>query len=166
MLEITIDISQIAGAADAFGRFPEKMKAALRTANVESQRELLKEAKDRVHVVTGTLRRSITAPAPEELPDGWSGRVGPGVVYAAMEEFGFTGPQAVRAHIRSSCFGRATRPFTVPAHMRNIVRREHPYLRPAVVAARDRILEIHRKAVDRVLADIGSSSRAGGGGEE
>lgn len=148
MLNITIDYSQIAGAARAMAEFPEKLKKNLRAAMVWSQREVLKESKDRVHVVTGTLRRSISAPAPEENSEGgWTGRVGTNVRYAAMEEFGYSGPQQVRAHIRHSAFGRETKPFSVRAHVRTLNRKEHPYLRPALAAARDEIIRLHTKAI-------------------
>ena len=154
MLELTIDVSQIQGAAEALRQFSERLKAHMRTAMQFSLDEVLKHAMDAVHVRTGTLRRSINTSRPIEVGTGFEGKIGTNLSYAAMEEFGFTGLQNVRAHIRSSCFGRSTRPFTVPAHSRNINRQEHPYLRPALAMSIDAIQGFHEKAVADTAAEM------------
>jgi hypothetical protein len=155
MLNLTIDVSQIAGAAEAFAKMPERMKKHLRTAMVDSEQEVFKHAFDRVHVISGTLKRSITmAPPTENSGGGYDGKIGTNLVYARMEEYGYTGPQNVRSHQRTHAFGRTTRPFTVPAFTRNINRREHPYMRPALAQARDAIIRYHQKSIADAVAEI------------
>lgn len=159
MLTIDVDISQIAGAEEAFKRMPERLKKHMKLAMTDSLSKILEGAFDRVHVITGTLRRSITASHPiENDRGGYDGKVGTNLVYARMEEYGFTGPQNVRAFQRESAFGRPTRPYTVPAHTRNINRPEHPYMRPALAAARDSIVKYHQQAVRDAVAEMRSSA--------
>lgn len=161
MLTIDVDLRQIEGAEIAFRKMPERLKKHMKIAMQDSLYEVLKHAMDRVHVITGTLRRSITASRPVANSDGgFSGKVGTNLVYARMEEYGYTGPQNVRSHSRNHAFGRVMRDFTVQAFTRNVNRPEHPYLRPALAESRDAIIRFHKQAVTDAVAELGMS---GGG---
>lgn len=73
-----------------------------------------------------------------------------GVPYAAIHEFGFQGPITVKSHVRviTQAFGRPieSTPVLVGQHQRNINVRARPYLRPAVIETREKVLEILRDA--------------------
>lgn len=163
MLDLSIDVSQIDGAARLFAEFPERLKKNLQTAMQDSEYEVLKEAKDRVHVITGTLRRSITAARPEANAEGgWTGRVGTNVVYAAMEEFGFKGVQQVRSFVRSVKSRNvserrkkiASGVAYVRAHSRNVNRTGHPYLTTGLAASRAEILRLHETAITKTMTEM------------
>jgi hypothetical protein len=161
VLNVEIDLRGIEGAGDAFKRMPERLKKHLRVAMVDSLSEVLKGAFDRVHVISGTLRRSITTTHPiENMSGGYDGKIGTNLAYARMEEYGYRGPQNVKAFQRSSAFGRPTRLYTVPAFTRNINRPEHPYLRPALAAARESIIQFHRQAVTDTLSEMNAGGAA------
>lgn len=159
MLTIEVDVSQIAGAEAAFRQVPARLKKHMKTAMQDSLYEVLKHGMDRVHVITGTLRRSITATRPiENTGGGYDGKVGTNLVYAKMEEYGYSGPQNVRSHTRTRAFGRETRPYIVGAFTRNINRPEHPYLRPALAESRDAIIRFHQQAVADTVAEMGGAA--------
>jgi hypothetical protein len=161
VLNITVDVSQIDRAAEAFAKAPDRLKKHLKTAMTDSLHEVLKGAFDRVHYISGTLRRSITSSRPiENMGGGYDGKVGTNLVYARMEEYGFKGPQNVKAHQRTSAFGRPTRPYTVGPFTRNINRPEHPYMRPGLAASRDAIVRYHQQAVSDALSEINSGGSA------
>jgi len=62
-----------------------------------------------------------------------------GVSYAAIHEFGFQGPVTIRQHERLSRLGNS---HTVKQHSRDVNITARPYIRPALVAHRDKILSI------------------------
>jgi hypothetical protein len=189
VLNITVDVSQIDRAAEAFAKAPERLKKHLKLAMTDSLSEVLKGAMDRVHVVTGTLRRSITASRPvENEGGGYDGRVGTRVVYGPMEEYGVTNQtQNVRAYTRNvksrSVFGQVSVQTAsglygtadtfvsrrrklaqgiafVHPFSRIVNRPEHPYMRPGLAASRDAIVRYHQQAVSDALSEINSGGSA------
>lgn len=90
---------------------------------------------DRLGVVTGRLRSSITKKTTEE-DDGVVVQVGTNVRYAAAWEFGFDGVQQVDAHLRvvSKVFGRSVNATVtqVRAHSRKVNNKAKPFLQPAI----------------------------------
>lgn len=89
-----------------------------------------------LHVRTGTLRRSINA---QVFDKGSSiyGVVGTNVKYAPPHEFGFSGSQQVKAHLRmmKTAWGhpvRNPRKIMVNAHQRQVNLPERSFLRSAL----------------------------------
>jgi hypothetical protein len=160
VLNVTVDVSQIEGAARAFRDYPDRLKKHLGVAMTDSLHEVTKELKDRVPVKTGALRRSWNEELPvKSNPDdasgiGFVGTLGTNLVYARIVEYGFQGIEIVSAHTRSECFGRPTRPFTVPAHTRTVNRPAHPYARPALEVAAPRIQQFHREAITDAMNEV------------
>lgn len=158
VLNIEIDVSQIRGAEEALRRFPLRLKEHMRTAMKFSLEEVLKRALDLVPWKTGTLRRSINMSKPMEVGTGFDGVVGTGgLPYARIIEYGFSGPQNVRAFIRSGAFGRPTAPYTVPSHTRQVNRAAQPYMRPALAASADAIQGFHAQAVEDTASEMSGS---------
>lgn len=188
MLTIDVDLRQIEGAAEAFRQMPERLKKYMKTAMVDSLQEVFKHAFDRVHRVSGTLQRSLTMSRPvANAEGGFDGRVGTNLSYARVEEYGFVGPQNVKAHVRNvhgrNVFGKVDVQVASGLHggadtfvsrrrkiaqgiayvhpfVRNVNRPEHPYLRPALAESRDAIIRFHKQAVTDAVAELGMS---GGG---
>jgi hypothetical protein len=163
VLTVEITVGELEGASEAFAAAPDRLKIHMREAMVESLKVVLKGALDRVHVISGTLRRSITAARPEENSEGgFDGRVGTNLAYARAEEFGFRGEENVRGYSRR-VRGRDVREARkmvaagvgfVSPHTRRINRPPHPYLVPALEAARDAIIQAHGKAIEDTFADV------------
>jgi hypothetical protein len=157
-MTLTIDYTKLTGARMLWEKYPERLQKRLLDAMNESLIELTKEVKERVPVKTGTLRRSWNPEWPPKANSsgapGYSGRVVSNLSYAAYQEFGFQGVEQVKAHERSECFGRQTRPFMVPAHSRQVDYAGKPYARPALAAVTPRIVEIHQQAVQHAVTDI------------
>jgi phage gpG-like protein len=86
------------------------------------------------------LRATVTASAP----------------YAAFQEYGFTGTETVRAHLRqqTQAFGRATAPVTaqVRAHDRRVDYPAHSYLRSALAELAPNIAATLQAATAEALA--------------
>ena len=121
------------------------LKAAFLIQDESAQRQIagggrgkgkyLKALDHRLTSRTGTLRRSIRVNR-TGLPR--SVQIGTDLVYGAVHEVGgrISVPSStVKAHTRSSAFGRKTRPFTVPSHTRRAHSAEYndrPFLQPAL----------------------------------
>jgi phage gpG-like protein len=86
-------------------------------------------------VRTGRLRRGVNQRTDDDGATVRS-RTGENVEYAAFHELGYHGSQTVKAHQRTSAFGRETKPFTVPQHSRRVDYAGRPFLRPALDAKR------------------------------
>lgn len=89
-----------------------------------------------LNVRTGRLRRSIHEKI-EELPGEISGKVGTNVVYGRVHEYGFSGVESVKSHLRTikSAFGKELsepRTFSVKAHQRHVNIPEKSFLRSAL----------------------------------
>lgn len=161
MLEIKIDVRQIARGAEAFRKMPERLQQRLLDAMMASEFAVLKQIGDRTPVRTGNLRRSETADLPPKpQPDGklgWLGRVLIGAEYGRAVEFGKTKREKVRAHVRSEAWGRPTQPFTVRAHMRTPNQPAHPFVRPGLAAAEPTVRDRHVDAVRKTIQDMSDS---------
>ena len=156
-LQIVIDVSEIAGGARAFASYPARLQEHLLEAMEFSMHEVHKEISDRVPVKTGTLRRSINEELPPQAAStgiGYTGIIGTNLVYARAVEYGFHGPETVRAHIRSVVFGKTVSPFTVPTFTRTGNTPAQPYAEPGLAAARDTVEELHIKAITDTFEDI------------
>ena len=155
-MKITVDWTPLERGRVLFEKYPERLQRALLPAMVESLSVVVKEIKDRVPHVSGTLRRSWNAELPPRAAGtGYVGRVGSNLDYARFIEFGFHGPEEVKAHSRSSCFGRPTRPFLVPAHTRTVNYGGSPYVRPGLAAAAPQVQQIHADAVEKATRGLG-----------
>ena len=88
-----------------------------------------------LHVRTGRLRRSIHSRITEDRTSV-TGIVGTNVEYAAVHEYGYTGPQTVKEHLRTikQAFGKTITPttVTVAAHTRTVKLPERSFLRSAL----------------------------------
>jgi hypothetical protein len=154
---IQIDVSELAGGAAAFRSYPERLQTHLLEAMTGSMHEVTKEQKDRIPVVTGTLRREWNEKLPPDANSsglGYTGTIGTNLAYAAAVEFGFQGIETVRAHIRSIAFGRTVTPFTVPAHTRVANQPARHYAADGLNAARDTVEALHRKAITDTFEEM------------
>lgn len=162
MIEITLDASSIERAVDLLRRFPDRLKEALRKANINSSAHVLARIKQ-VKLVggnplnrrTGNLIRSWAVIPPVEERDGWRGGVGSNCSYAAAHEFGVDKTQnvMVRAHTRKvvQVFGRPVRGVTaeVSAHTRaqHTKLPARPYARPSFAEVAERIQSTHHDQI-------------------
>lgn len=181
MIEMDVNLEELDGAAEAFRRAPERVREFLRDAMYESGLEVLKAAKDRVHVISGALRRAITTSGVESIGSGFRVRIGAKLPYARIEEEGFTGEENVRQHSRrvksrnvyasskaqvaSGIRGgkdvyRSRRSKVaqgiayVRAHSRRVNRPGHPYLSTALENSGETVRTIHRDAMNDAVAEV------------
>lgn len=116
------------------------MEAALAGA-----RDIETQAKINVPKRSGNLSRSIHVEPGASTANSAVATVGTNVVYAAMIEYGYHGPEAVKAHFRTikEAFGRRLK-FPVTAHVnafvRQINRAAQPYMRPALDTTRAQVV--------------------------
>lgn len=101
-----------------YGTIPKRVEGALRQAiedlSITLQRTVKQKLSGEVlNTVTGNLRSSINRQIYGEGA-ALSASVGTNVIYAAMHEYGFTGDETVRAHIRRNReqMSRATKTYT------------------------------------------------------
>nr|DAT12907.1 MAG TPA: hypothetical protein [Bacteriophage sp.] len=97
-----------------------------------------------LHVRSNNLRGSIHQEVTQD-GDTIIGRVGTNVEYAAYHEYGFTGAQSVKSHMRMMryAFGKPMkqpRKVLVQAHTRNVDYPAHSFLRTAMQDMRDEIM--------------------------
>lgn len=98
-VQVVVRFNHLAGIAQSLRpRAAEEVERAAR--NIE------RDAKARVPVDTGTLRRSIHVEAPSQL----SRVVGPNTPYARRIEYGFNGADA-----RGRVYHQPGRPYLIPA---------------------------------------------------
>lgn len=109
-----------------------------------------------LRVRTGTLRRSITRRV-EDSERAISGIVGTNVAYAAFHEYGFSGSEHVKEHLRriTQAFGRplkgGAKKITVRAHTRRVEYPPHSFLRTALAEMEGQIkAEIEGAAAESV----------------
>lgn len=156
-----------ANVVRSFGRVSPEVRAEIGKATGRIVLRLMRNVKrDKLSgqvlkVRTGRLRRSITQRV-EEAGDVITGIVGTNVEYAARHEFGFTGTETVKAHLRlvKQAFGKDLKHpvwATVGTHTREAKYPEHSFLRSALkeLAASGKIAAEYRKALqDGVKAAI------------
>lgn len=114
----------------------EMRKAISRAAVMLVAAIKMKLSDDVLHVRTGTLRRSVGYKIVED-DSGIAAIVGTNLVYGAVHEFGFHGPEQVKAYNRrvTKAFGR---PLTKPtiarvrAHTRNVNFPERSFVRTSL----------------------------------
>lgn len=148
MAAFNITIPNLGETLKAFEAYGESAQGAVYAGMLRTALEAQTQARTTVHKVTTNLARSITL---EERRQDLEIDVFTNVEYAAIEEFGFDGPQYVRKHERtvSQAFGRRITPVTatVTAHTRQVFREPHPYMGPAAESA-------ERAIAGNVLAEL------------
>ncbi len=111
---------------------------------------------DVLHVRTGTLRRGITQ-REDDSKESISGIVGTNVAYAARHEYGFTGTESVKEHLRTitKAFGKEIKSgavtFSVRAHNRRVNYPPHSFLRSALTEMEPQIKASLEKAVGEAM---------------
>lgn len=117
----SIEISGVSSFAKSIDLLKAKVDAASRDAVVSGAHLIEANAKARVPVKSGRLRRSITLVDTTSLGAGiWQARVAPTTVYGRRVELGFVGTDSLGRNFTAS------NPFN--AH-------GHPYFTPGVHAA-------------------------------
>lgn len=101
-----------------------------------------------LRVRTGALRRSIQQMVEDDGSAVYGRVYSTGdVKYAGVHEFGFSGQETVRAHTRSTVFGRKVEPFTVASFTRNMNMPERSFMRSSLNDMAEQIREGMREAV-------------------
>lgn len=164
-----------------FGGFAKAAHDSLRVVMEDLAIEMQTKVKqklsgDVLHNRTGTLRRSINY---RMMDDGSniSAAVGTNIVYAAIHEYGFSGSETVRAHIRRSRvqmaqathrykkadgsyglktsmtgkFGKKTGVIQVRSFTRNMVMPERSYLRSTL---KEMAPTIRKRLADAVIKAV------------
>ena len=124
---------------DRLAALPDKADSALRAAATD----LVARLRDRVdgnlsdgvlNARTGALRASLAAGLAQG--GGIAATVSASTPYAAFQEYGFSGSESVRAHLRlqAQAFGRPIRPVEVQVrgYSRQVDYPAHSYLRSAL----------------------------------
>jgi len=146
-VNLTVDIRADALLARIAG-VQERLQANLRSAVtrlsivVQSSVKEDKLSGQALSVRTGTLRRSINRVVNEDA-SGVFASVGTNVVYAAIHEYGYQGPQSVREHTR--------RGATVRAFVRNVNLPARSFLRSTLQEREGEIQMTLRQAVLRAV---------------
>jgi len=138
---------------------PGGMQTALRKTVQRLALQLLSVTKkklsdDVLHVRTGRLRRSINQRVEEE-GHSVTGVVGSNVVYAKRQEYGFTGNESVKAHLRNitKVFGKSVTPhqISVKSFSRKVNYPAHSFLRTALEEMRPQIEAEMSKAMGEAM---------------
>lgn len=109
-----------------------------------------------LHVRTGTLRRSINRRV-EMRSDGVWAIIGTNVEYGAVHEYGYKGPQTIKAHLRMMrvAFGRPVkdpRQIMVGQHTRQVNLPERSFLRSSLRDFEQRAQAAIQRAAAEALA--------------
>ena len=137
----------------------EAMDGAMRKATVRGALKLLRHIKaDKLsgqvlNVRSGRLRRSINQRVEEKSGGVFDGIVGTNVEYAARFEYGFSGSESVRAHIRKGKNG----PVNVRAFTRNVNVPERSFMRSALNDMADDINIELASAMRKVVLGLNKS---------
>jgi hypothetical protein len=165
MIKFSIDVQEIAHAAQLMKDFPEVIKPELLKANRNSSAILLQGIYNNMQSwrKTGTLMRSWKVLPTTETEEGFTGGAAAGGIpgkdgrkysYAAVWEFGFHGTVNVRAHQRVYRSGTVGQ---VRSHERTMNVTARPYVRPALETSRQAIGGFHMDAVKRAWARVGGA---------
>lgn len=103
-----------------------------------------------LQVRTGRLRRSITEVV-ETSGDRVEGTVGTNAEYAAIHEYGYTGPVNVMESLRTSKLGNV---FPVRAHVRNVDMPERSFIRSALAELQPDIRAFIEQAVSNQIMRV------------
>lgn len=135
------------------GQVRGKLRASIARLIVQLQRNVMqgKLSGQVLKVRTGTLRRSIDQRV-QEGAAGIAGTVWTNLSYAPRHEFGFTGAESVKEHLRmcKQAFGRPLkepRQITVRAHTRSVNYPPHSFLRTTLYEMGPEIIQALRVAV-------------------
>ncbi len=152
-IKVSIEDHGIGAALDALGA---DMSDAVGSATSDALHMVESAAKTNAPKRTGRLAGSIRVTGPGGGGGGWTGKVGPHVVYANIQEFGgvitphghpflaFNWPGAP-AGMRRLPDGRVlARHVTIPAH---------PYMRPAVGEVRPQVVPLYEAALAKVIEE-------------
>ncbi len=142
---LNIDIEGEAELAARFAAMPDAIRAELAKKLAELAQKLEDKIKNDklggevLQARSGALRDSIAV----SLDDGVASIFSRGVKYAAAQEYGFSGEEAVTAHSRmiKQAFGKAIAPKTifVRAFSRHMDLAEHSFMRSALDEMQDEI---------------------------
>lgn len=142
------------------GSQPEVIKGALKESIGRLTLALLVKAKEKLsdqvlHVRTGRLRRSVTSRL-DESGNTVTGVVGTNVSYAARHEYGFTGTENVKQHLRmcKQAFGRPLKnphEITVKAFSRHVNYPAHSFLRSALQELQPEVKREIESAMNRAM---------------
>jgi hypothetical protein len=155
---ISASLENAGAVADWLRSLGPKAEAASAAASADIADRLLALAQDNLsgevlNARTGALRRSLRASV--DLSAGILATVTADTPYAAFQEYGFTGTETVRAHLRrqTKAFGRAIRPVEaqVKAYSRRVDYPAHSYLRSALAALAPDIASILADATAKAL---------------
>lgn len=147
---IDLILNKLKEQQDKFSPKSASLRASLiRVANLVINEAKLNIRKERL-IDTGRLWNSLRYEFYKPDNDTHGVRIGSfGVPYAALWEFGYHGPVAVRSHNRlmTTAFGRPIAPTIVRVsnHIRNVNIDKRPYLLPAFEQHKKRIVEIISK---------------------
>jgi len=144
---------------DRLAALPERADSALN----EAAADLTARLRDRVdanlsggvlNARSGALRASLAAGL--DQAGGLTARVTAAAPYAAFQEYGFSGGESVRAHLRlvTQAFGRPIRPVAaqVQAYGRQVDYPHHSYLRSALAEMSADIQDGMAAAIAEALA--------------
>ncbi len=98
---------------------------------------------------TGNLQRSIKQRVetnPGISVHGYAFSSGD-VKYTAIHEFGFSGSQKVKEHVRTMAFGKTVAPFMVPSFTRNVKMPERSFMRSSLKDLTPEIIKGFTRAV-------------------
>lgn len=102
--------------------------------------------------ITGRLQGSIHSETNDKGTEIIGRVYSSGCNYAAIHEYGFSGTETVREHIRTHVFGREVDPFTVPSFTREMNMPERSFLRSALQDFQEQIVKGIGDAVQKAGA--------------
>jgi len=142
-IKVSIEDHGIGAALDALGA---DMSDAVGSATSDALHMVEKAAKTNAPKRTGRLAGSIRVTGPGGGGGGWTGKVGPHVVYANIQEFGgVITPKRVKfLHWVDADGDHFARKVTIPAH---------PYMRPAVGEVRPLVVPLYEAALAKVIEE-------------
>lgn len=150
---VTIELKGVDEALKRIEKARGQHAVAARNAVQKTVLQVTSDARILAPKDTSHLTRSITP----EMEDGPSGRVFVNrftVPYALYQEFGFSGTQQVRPHVRiiTQAFGRTipSTPVQVAGHSRNVNKKGRFYMTRAAERNERRFVQNVKEALDGV----------------
>ena len=158
---MSVEAVGIKEVTERFQNLPERARASLRQSigvlvlKLQARVMRQKLSGQVLNVKTGRLRRSIDQVV-RDNGDDIAGVVSSNVEYARAHEYGFSGQESVKAHLRTikQAFGKPLKApvaFQVRAHARKANVPEKSFLRSALSDMKPEIQDAMRKAVGRAL---------------
>ncbi len=162
---IAADVSGVEEVQSRLQQWPQTMRAILagRLRSLAYElRDLVTDSKlggSVLHARTGTLRASVFATVAEG-PDGVTLSLGSDASYAAFQEFGFSGRETVREHLRriTTAFGRpirtGARDVLVHAYTRRLDYPAHSFLGSALQEQQTAMVGELRQAIEQAAGAV------------